>query len=282
MTLQRVAMHPAGHAFDRVAASYDDAFTRTAIGQAQRKQVWPRLLAAFPPGSRILELNCGTGEDARFLAEQGRSVFACDASRAMIGVAQGRQCEDGQMPGRGKLEYAAIANENLASLRVERQFDGVFSNFSGLNCVTDLKSVAFALANLIKMNGRLLICVWSRLSAAELVWFMAHGQANKALRRLPGKAAARVGGVSISVNYPSVRKMRESFSPWFRLTTRRAVGLFVPPSYLEPVIRNHPKLLARLEAMDRFCAAWPCLRDVGDHTLLEFVRCRPLAQQRLK
>jgi len=71
-------------AFDRVAASYDDSFTRTVIGQAQRKQVWKRLLKAFAPGDRILELNCGTGEDARFLAIRGRRIVACDGSAEMI------------------------------------------------------------------------------------------------------------------------------------------------------------------------------------------------------
>ena len=71
------AVHTAAAvAFDRVASSYDELFTHTAIGRAQRKQVWEKLLAAFPPGSRILELNCGTGEDARFLAARhpGREI----------------------------------------------------------------------------------------------------------------------------------------------------------------------------------------------------------------
>ena len=275
MTGERVSTHPAGRAFDRVAASYDDAFTKTAIGCAQRKQVWPRLLGAFPPGSCILELNCGTGEDARFLAMQGRSVLACDASAAMIAVARSRERTQDHLPSRGRLEYLEIANENLNSLSVERPFDGAFSNFSGLNCLVDLKTVAFALSNLIRIDGRLLICVWSRLCAVEVVWFMAHGQAKKAVRRFSGRATARVGETTISVSYPSVREIRKAFFPWFRLTTRRAVGLFVPPSYLEPIARNHPKMLARLESIDRLCTTWPGLRDFGDHVLLEFVRCRP-------
>lgn len=275
MTWERATAHLAGGAFDRVAAFYDDVFTRTAIGGAQRKQVWPRLLAAFPPGSRILELNCGTGEDARFLARQGRSILACDASAGMIGVARSHERAQDQMPSRGRLEYLEIANENLNSLSVERPFDGAFSNFSGLNCLADLKTVAFALSNLIRISGRLLICVWSRLCAVEVVWFLAHGQAKKAVRRFSGRATARIGETTISVSYPSVREFRNSFSPWFRLTTRRAVGLFVPPSYLDPIIRNHPKMLARLEAIDRLCTTWPGLRDFGDHILLEFVRCRP-------
>ena len=262
-------------AFDRVAASYDELFTNTAIGQAQRKQVWPRLLAAFPHGSRILELNCGTGEDARFLAMRGRAVLACDASAAMIDVARSRKHEDDRELRRESLEYFHIANEDLGSLAVEKPFDGAFSNFAGLNCLTNLTTVASGLANLIRTDGPLLICVWSRLCVAEVIWFLAHGQTKKAVRRFSGKATARLGEMTISVTYPSVREIRQCFCPWFRLTSRKAVGLFVPPSYLERLISKHPKMLARLESFDRFCAAWPGLRDFGDHMLLEFVRCNP-------
>ena len=276
MNTERLTEHStAALAFDRVAASYDELFTNTAIGQAQRQQVWPRLLAAFPPGSRILELNCGTGEDARFLARRGRAVLACDGSATMIDVARSRKHEDDRELRRGSLEYFHIANEDLGSLAVEKSFDGAFSNFAGLNCLTNLTTVASGLANLIRVDGRLLICVWSRLCVAEMIWFLAHGQAKKAVRRFPGKATARLGEMTISVSYPSVREIRQCFSPWFRLTSRKAVGLFVPPSYLERLIGKHPKMLARLESFDRFCAAWPGLRDFGDHMLLEFVRCNP-------
>src|SRR5208282_6229160 len=87
----------AANAFDRAAGSYDELFTRSTIGQAQRKQVWERLLRVFAPGERILELNCGTGEDARFLARQGRSIVACDASMEMIEVARRRNLGEGRI-----------------------------------------------------------------------------------------------------------------------------------------------------------------------------------------
>jgi ubiquinone/menaquinone biosynthesis C-methylase UbiE len=138
-----VNLTAAATAFDRVAHSYDDVFTRSVIGRAQRNQVWQRLLAAFQPGQRILELNCGTGEDARFLAQKGRSVVACDASSVMLEVAEGR----GKLEaGSGGIEYRQLANEDLSVLLGQESFDGAFSNFSGLNCVADLQPVARNLA----------------------------------------------------------------------------------------------------------------------------------------
>ena len=207
-----VNLTAAATAFDRVAHSYDDVFTRSVIGRAQRNQVWQRLLAAFEPGERILELNCGTGEDARFLAQRGRSVVACDASSVMIEVAEGR----GKLEaGAAGIEYRQLANEDLSVLLGQERFDGAFSNFSGLNCVADLQPVARNLAALVKPGGRVLICLWSRVCVGELAWFLSHGQVGKAFRRLSGKAAARVGGATIEVSYPTVRTVRLVFSRGF-------------------------------------------------------------------
>jgi 2-polyprenyl-3-methyl-5-hydroxy-6-metoxy-1,4-benzoquinol methylase len=258
------------NAFDRVATSYDELFTRTEIGRAQRKQVWATLLASFQRGDRVLELNCGTGEDARFLARKGVCVLACDASAAMIEVAASYSTLEEQV---GSIEYRQLANEQLFRLSPRVPFDGAFSNFSGLNCVADLQPVARNLASLVRPKARVLICLWSRVCLGEILWFLLHGEVKKAFRRFPGAATARLGESSIAVSYPTIAQVRRAFAPWFRLESRRAIGLFVPPSYAEPWARRNTSTLAWLEKMDRAFSGWPALRDAGDHVLLEFVRC---------
>ena len=74
-------MHATGAAFDRLAGSYDEVFTRSVIGRVQRGVVWKVLAETFRPGDRILELNCGTGEDALFLGRRRVTVESCDADR---------------------------------------------------------------------------------------------------------------------------------------------------------------------------------------------------------
>jgi SAM-dependent methyltransferase len=262
----------AAAAFDRVASSYDDLFTNTAIGSAQRRQVWSRLLAAFPAGSRILELNCGTGEDARFLARHGRSVLACDASPRMIQVAEAK----GATPMEAAIvNYMCVANEELGLLAGEAPFDGAFSNFSGFNCVADLRAVASNLAGLVKPAGRVLLCIWSRLCLAEMLWYFLHRQTKKAFRRLREKSTAKLDGITMEVFYPTARRVAADFAPSFQLVSHRAIGLFVPPSYVESWISKRAALLTRLESIDAVCAAWPILRRLGDHVLLEFERCNP-------
>ena len=259
----------AATAFDGVAESYDEAFTYSMIGRAQRRSVWARLLAAFPRGSRILEVNCGTGEDARYLVERGRSVVACDASHSMIQVAKRRS----PLGDSANLEFLHLANEDLGFMPSEKLFDGAFSNFSGLNCLADLRPFASNLADLVKPGGAVLLCLWSRVCVAEFFWYLLRGQARKACRRFPGKATAKIGDVTIPVSYPTVSDVRRAFAPWFQLRSRSAVGLFVPPSYVEQWMSMHPRILARLEQLDEFSADWPIFRDAGDHVLLELVRC---------
>jgi len=264
-----VTTFAAATAFDGVADFYDEVFTYSTIGQAQRRKVWAKLLAAFPRGSRILELNCGTGEDARYLMERGRSVVACDASHSMIQVAKRRSPSGAN----ANVEFLNLANEDLGFMPSHELFDGAFSNFSGLNCLVELRPFASNLAALVKPSGPVLLCLWSRVCVAEFFWYLLHGQPRKACRRFSGKTAAKIGAATIPVTYPTVSSVRRAFSPWFELRSRCAVGLFVPPSYVEGWMSKHPKILARLERLDQASAEWPICRDAGDHVLLELVRC---------
>lgn len=269
MQASSLATHRAAAAFDLMADTYDATFTESVIGRAQRNAVWDALQRSFRPGDRVLELNCGTGEDALFLTKRGVSVFACDASARMIEVAVRRKSLEA--PG-SSLEFHVLRNEDVDTLTPPTPFDGVVSNFSGLNCLADPSRIVRKLTHLVKPGATALICISTRICLWEIAWYAARGNFKKAFRRVRGAALARLGEIAVPVWYPTVSAMRLSFSPWFRLRAFRAVGLFVPPSYVEPWIRNHKSVLARLEAMDRILAAWPLLRGVGDHVLLEFER----------
>src|SRR5579862_3091860 len=146
-------------AFDSIAERYDELFTQSLIGRAQRRVVWDELARAFSPFDHVFELNCGTGEDALFLARRGVSVLACDASPAMISVAQRRSVSEAP---EANLQFQILSNESLDRLRPNIQFDGAFSNFSGLNCVEDISPIARNLGKLVRSNGHLILCVSSR------------------------------------------------------------------------------------------------------------------------
>jgi ubiquinone/menaquinone biosynthesis C-methylase UbiE len=273
MTAASVAtQHRAALAFDSLAERYDDLFTRSLIGRAQRDAVWKRAAEAFTPGDHVLELNCGTGEDALFLSRLGVVVTACDASEQMILQAIRRR--ELEAP-HSEISFKVLPTEKIAELQAPVMFDGVFSNFSGLNCVADLAEVAKQLSTCVRPGAPLLLCLSTRVCLWEIAWFLCHGEFNKAFRRCRGKATVSLGEFNVVVRYPSVRRLRGLFSPAFVLRSWTGIGVAVPPSYLEPWARKHPQRLNALRRLDRIICNWPGFRSIGDHVLLWFEPVQP-------
>src|SRR5215467_4453792 len=103
--------------FDEAASRYDQVFTNSAIGRAQRLSVWEELTRTFHAGDHILEIGCGTGVDACYLAERGVRVLACDSSPKMIALAS-RRLKDS--PQSELVQAQVLPAEQIGSLRGRR------------------------------------------------------------------------------------------------------------------------------------------------------------------
>ena len=257
----------AGAAFNRIASTYDVSFTNSLIGRAQRNAVWQVLGRIFSAPDNILELNCGTGEDALHLGSEGISVFACDASLEMIACADQRLTR--RLP-RPPVVFCHLPTERIDTLNPDQRFDGIFSNFSGLNCVRDLRAVSVALSGLVKDGAPLLLCFSTRVCLLEIAYYLACGQPAKALRRLKGHSQASLDAAPLTVYYPSLGQIRRAFAPHFRLLESTGIGVAIPPSYLEMWASRHPRFFKFLCRCERYLARVPVLRNIGDHILLHF------------
>jgi len=257
--------------FDAIAERYDERFTCSKIGQAQRASVWRELEKAFRPRHCVLELGCGTGVDACFLADHGVRVVACDSSSQMIKVATRRVAEGEKA---SLVETRLMAAEDIADLRGGEAFDGAFSNFGALNCVEDLPQLARNLAALLKPGATALLCWMGPCCLWEVIWYLGGGDPRKAFRRFRrGGVTARLAqGTSIRVHYPSVRSLARTFSPEFQLKSIRGIGVSVPPSYLEPWANRFPHLFGLSVRADLVLGRCFGFRSLADHALLEFRR----------
>lgn len=252
-----------GSPFDAVASSYDEDFAFTPSGAMQRRAVWREMDRVFGEGQRILELNCGTGIDAVRLASRGVRVCACDASPAMIEAAERRV-----RAARAEqyVELRCVPTERVGLRAPGDMFDGLLSNFAGLNCIEDLPAVAGKLAGFVRPGGHAVLCVFGRWCAWEIGWFLLHGQLRKSLRRvLRREAEVRIApGAAVTVRYPSVRALAAAFGPHFRLVRLRGAGVAVPPPYV-----RIPRRAFRAAALvDRAAARIPGLRVLGDHVVV--------------
>ena len=240
-------------AFDNLAAQYDRLWTRTTVGQLQREAVWRRVGSLFAPGQSVLDLGCGTGEDARRLIDAGMRVRAIDSSAQMVRIARDRG-----------VDAELLAIEQCG--RLNETFDVVLSNFGALNCIESLDSLSEPLARLVKPGGHLAICVIGRFCIWETGWALLRGQFAKAFRRWRSSAMSSLG---FRVFYPSKRRLEAALHPKFRLLDWRGIGLTVPPSYVTSL---SAATLNKLDAFDRHAAHRPILRALADHRLFVFER----------
>jgi ubiquinone/menaquinone biosynthesis C-methylase UbiE len=237
--------------FDRVATSYQTLWSGTPAGEMQREAVWRRIDPLLSAGSQILDLGCGTGDDAVALQMRGTSVTAIDVSPEMIRIARGRG-----------IDASVRRAEDLGSL--EGAFDGILSNFGALNCVENLAHLREPLARLTRPGGWLAICLLGRVCAWETAWYLRRGDFARATRRWGGEAAS---SLSSRVFYPTIGSVRRAFAPDFALHSWHGIGLMVPPSYVTGLSTS---AIRRLANLDRRFASLPLLRALSDHRLLLF------------
>lgn len=253
----------ARHPFDALARDYDADFTTGVIGRCMRRAVHRRLEEAFGPGDRVLDLGCGTGEDAVWLARRGIAIVAVDRSAEMVAAARAK-VERAGVGERIGVRQAAI--EDVFGELPAASFDGALSNFGALNCVADLGTVAAGLAAVLRPGAPAVLCVMGPWVPWEWLWYLVRGRPGTAFRRLrPGGAEWR----GMTVRYPSIGGLKRVFQPAFEVRRLSAVGALLPPSYAEGWAARNPRWIERLDRWERhFETRWP-LPWLADHYLIE-------------
>lgn len=263
-------MKPPEQAFDAVAADYDQQFSFTETGSLQRARVhrYLRRLISRRAPARVLELNCGTGEDAVFLARQGLSVLATDSSAKMCRVAEAK-IRDAGLTERVSVRRCAIGE--IGGLQAGQNFDWVFSNFGGLNCIApaQLPPLRDALSSLLAPGGHFVAVLMPRFCLWESLYFLSRGRGAQAFRRLSrGAVQAPLQGASLPIWYYSPREFARQFAPDFEIAALRPVGFALPPSYLQPFFSRRRRLLRVLEQAEGLIGDMPFLAGLSDHCLI--------------
>src|SRR5436190_17384955 len=164
-------------AFSKQSTHYDADDARNVILHSWRQQVYAHVDPSLKPGSRILELNAGTGIDAMHFIKNDHTVHCIDISEGMIQQIEGKR-QRFQLE--SKLTCQLCSFDDLE--KIEGTFDFIFSNFGGLNCIDRLETVTSQLTRLLKPGGLVTWVVMPPVSLWELSWIL-KGHRRNALRR---------------------------------------------------------------------------------------------------
>ncbi|MFZ1592497.1 MAG: methyltransferase domain-containing protein [Chitinophagales bacterium] len=254
------------NAFDAVAQQYDDEFSFSAVGKAQRASVWRHLNAILPSKKlRVLEMNCGTGVDASKFINLGHSILLTDGSKEMIATAT------------KKLEKEGLTNFSTCIWNLKdtfplatTNFDLIFSNFGGWNCLSkdELSQLAIQCEKLLSSQGKIVAVVMGRKCFWEKWYFrFKHKPTEQNRRLLTTPSKARLDKfTTVDTWYYAPEEIKQVFSG-FTVTKIKPIGFFIPPSYLNPFFGNKLFLLKILTVLDKLFS-FSKLSNYADHFLI--------------
>lgn len=157
--------------FARVSHRYDllNHLLSGSVDRLWRRRAARSLAQALPDGCRILDLCCGTGDQAEALRRLGFDVVAADFCMPMLALALPKFA-------RGERKRpAAITADALAIPLASGGFDGATVSF-GLRNVADLDAALAELARVLRPGGELAVLeftvpVWQPLRGFYLFYF---------------------------------------------------------------------------------------------------------------
>jgi len=251
--------------FDVAAPQYDDIFTYSNIGKAQRKLVFKHINSIIKQDRKlsILELNCGTGADAIAFAKLHHDVIATDISSGMIEVAKAKAHPK-------NLQFKVQDINTISSDTFNKKFDFIFSDFGGINCLSETQLQTFFQKSndLLLPNGKMAIVLMPKNCLWERLYFTLKGDKTKATRRNTKESVvANVDGVGVETWYYNPQDISTLAKDYFITKKVKPIGVTIPPSYLEQSFIAKFPMLNIFKGFDSILTA-SSLAKYADHFLI--------------
>jgi ubiquinone/menaquinone biosynthesis C-methylase UbiE len=256
----------AAAAFSKQAAHFDLLYNDNSIIRYKRRRVRIHVEKFLKPGSSILELNAGTGEDAVYFARQGHTVHATDIAAGMqeVGI---KKIKEKELEGTVSFELCSFTN--LEALHHRGPYDLIFSNFAGLNCTNELEKVLGSFSNLLNPGGHVTLVLLPKFCLWEFL-LLFKGKFKTAFRRFSGKKGtkAKIDGEYFRCWYYDPSFIRKYLKDSFDTLALEGLCTLVPPSYIEHFAEDHPGLYRYLEKKEKsWKSKWPW-RSIGDYYII--------------
>jgi ubiquinone/menaquinone biosynthesis C-methylase UbiE len=253
-------------AFSKQSFHYDQEDHGNIVLRDMRAQVYNHVDRFIKPNSFILELNAGTGIDALRFVNAGHRVHATDLSDGMIAQIKIKMQ---QADIREKLNCQQLSYDQLE--KVEKQdFDYVFSNFGGLNCIQDLSLVTRHLPAILKPGAYVSWVIMPPVCAWELLGVL-KGHGKKAFRRFRKEGVrAHLEGEYFTTYYHSLSDVRSAFGTSFKLVACEGLAALSPQPHHGDFPVRHPALYRNLRKLDSAVRDYFPFNRWADHIIVTF------------
>lgn len=205
--------------------------------QRMRQQVYQHVQKFLKPNSKILELNAGTGIDALHFIQQGHQVHAIDIADGMIEQLKKKFISE-EMSNKLSIQHLSYTELNKVH---GRNFDFVFSNFGGLNCVDDLKKVTTHLSQLIHYGSFITFVVMPVVCPWEIAGMFRNGR--NALRRFKsGGVPAHLEGEYFQTYYHSLSSIKKAFDKQYTFIQSEGLAPLSASPHTNNFTERYPRL----------------------------------------
>jgi len=257
-------------AFTSQSPIFDELYSGNTIINYKRTRIRDHVMQYLAPGSLILELNSGTGEDALFFAQKGHRVHATDISTGMQQELK-RKVEKSGME--GKISNELCSFTKLDQLKNKGPYDLIFSNFAGLNCTNELDKVLASFNDLLKPNGVVTLVILSKFCLWEML-LVFKGKFRTAFRRSFSKNGhkAHLEGTYFTCWYYNPSYIINNLKDPFDLLSVEGLCTIVPPSYIEGFAEKYPSVYRALKkAENKLKRSWPW-KYIGDYYIISLMK----------
>ncbi|MEN3039249.1 MAG: class I SAM-dependent methyltransferase [Candidatus Kryptonium sp.] len=129
----------------------------------------------FQPGQNLIEIGCGTGEEAKETIKHGCKLVLADLSIEMLKVAKTKLDSNAKL--------LNLPAEYIDSFKI--QFDGAYSSFGVLNCISDVPYFFKKLHKILKPGSFFIASFINRWYWGDFIFFTL-GTTNYLKKRLKG------------------------------------------------------------------------------------------------
>ena len=249
--------------FDTLASDYDTAFSDRIPGRWLRNRTRRVIAAILPPASRVLDVGCGTGDDALWLAAAGHEVVATDFSQGMLNMTKARRAAAPETVA-ARVDVERLDLESPCD-EVSGPFALVMSNFGAVNCCADLGRLFAWLDRRLEDDGRVVLTIMGRFCLWESIGFALRGRFRQAVRRWSGRANFTINGIDQPIWYHSPAAIENMAQSHFVIESICGIGIFVPSTEFFHICESRPRLMRCLCRLETIVASWWPFNRLGDH-----------------